>query len=312
LSTQLNLKTVELIAADLGVDASFVEKDWYAMRIIAAMITVKSDMRLVFSGGTSLSKGFSLIKRFSEDLDFKVLLPSTGFNRRECRNYRHQIVDAIRNSSSDWSLQDEDCKSRNEGKFFVCQIAYQQNFQPAVALRPHIKLEITFKSPALPFQEKPLQSFIAQTTPKGKPEVPMIACVSPVETAADKLSALAWRVLSRKRDNEDDDPTIIRHLHDLTALEALITEYKDFPNLVVTLLEEDVQRAKGLNLSEIPPIQRLQRMLQYLETDPIYANEYDRFVNGMSYAIENERPSFNQALNTARSIISWIESAKRI
>jgi predicted nucleotidyltransferase component of viral defense system len=27
-------------------------------------------MRLVFSGGTSLSKGFGLIQRFSEDLDF--------------------------------------------------------------------------------------------------------------------------------------------------------------------------------------------------------------------------------------------------
>jgi predicted nucleotidyltransferase component of viral defense system len=87
LSTQLNLDTVELIAADLGVDASFVEKDWYAMRIIAAMIGVTSNMRLVFSGGTSLSKGFGLIQRFSEDLDFKVVLPSTGFNRRECRNY---------------------------------------------------------------------------------------------------------------------------------------------------------------------------------------------------------------------------------
>lgn len=310
MNTRLNLKTVELIAADLGVDASFVEKDWYAMRIIAAMITIKSDIRLVFSGGTSLSKGFGLIQRFSEDLDFKVILPSTGFDRKECRNYRLLLVDAIRKTSSDWSLQDEDCKSENKGQKFVCKIAYQQNFQPAVALRPHIKLEITFKSPTLPFQvqEKPLQSFIAQATKKGKPEVPMIACVSPIETAADKLSALTWRVLSRKRENENDDPTIIRHLHDLTALEDFITEYKDFPNLVISLLEQDAQRAKGINLSEIPPKQRLQQMLQYLESDPIYANEYDLFVNGMSYASEDERPSFNQALDTARSIISSIES----
>lgn len=308
MSTQLNIQTVELIAADLGVDASFVEKDWYAMRIIAAMITVTSDMRLVFSGGTSLSKGFGLIQRFSEDLDFKVILPSTGFNRRECRNYRHLLIDAIRKGSSDWSLEDKDCKSRNEGQFFLCEISYKQNFQPAIALRPHIKLEITFKSPALPFQEKPLQSFIAQATRKGKPEVPMIACVSPVETAADKLSALTWRVLSRKRDNEHDDPTIIRHLHDLRALEGCITEYQDFPNLVFSLLEQDTARAKEINLSEFSPKQRLQTMLQYLESDPIYANEYNRFVNGMSYASENERPSFKEALDTARGIISRIES----
>ncbi|MEA5619269.1 nucleotidyl transferase AbiEii/AbiGii toxin family protein [Cronbergia sp. UHCC 0137] len=308
MNTQLNPKIVELIAADLGVDSAFVEKDWYAMRIIAAMITVKSNMRLVFSGGTSLSKGFGLIQRFSEDLDFKIILPSTGFDRKEARNYRHLLVDAIRKASSDWSLEDEDCESRNKGQFFVCKIAYQQNFQPAVALRPHIKLEITFKPPVLPLQvqEKPLQSFIAQATPNGKPEVPMIACVSPVETAADKLSVLTWRVLSRNREHENDDPTIIRHLHDLTALEDFITKYKDFSNLVVSLLEQDAQRAKGINLSEIPPKQRLQKMLQYLESDPIYANEYDLFVNGMSYALEDDRPSFSQALDTVRSIISRI------
>ncbi len=186
---------MQLIAADLGFDASFVEKDWHAMRIIAALIAVNtSSMRLVFSGGTALSKGFGLIQRFSEDLDFKVILPATGFNRDECRNYRHQIVDAIRKGSSDWSLNDEGIKSRNKGRFFNCQIAYQQNFTPAATLRPHIKLEVTFKPPALPFEEKPLQSFIAQAMGQ-RPEVPTIACVSPVETAADKLSALTWRVL---------------------------------------------------------------------------------------------------------------------
>ena len=132
------------------------------MRIIAALITVNtSGMRLVFSGGTSLSKGFGLIQRFSEDLDFKVILPETGFNRNECRSYRRQLVDAIRQGSSEWSLNDDDIQSYNEGRFFNCQITYQQNFAPVMALRPHIKLEVIFKPPALPVEEKPLQSFIA-------------------------------------------------------------------------------------------------------------------------------------------------------
>lgn len=71
-------------------------------------------------------------------------------------------------------------------------------------------------------------------------------------------------------------------------------------------MEKDAQRARGINLSAIPPVERLQRMLQYLEADSIYAHKYDRFVNGMSYALENERP---QALDTVRSIISCIELA---
>ncbi len=48
---------VETIATELGVDASFVEKDWYAMRLVSAVVGVRHDGVVpVFSGGTSLSK----------------------------------------------------------------------------------------------------------------------------------------------------------------------------------------------------------------------------------------------------------------
>jgi len=310
LNTSPDPEIVQLIAADLGVDASFVEKDWYAMRIIAALIAANiSGIRLVFSGGTSLSKGFGLIQRFSEDLDFKVVVPETSLNRRKCRNYRHQLVDAIRKSSSEWSLNDDEIEPGDEGRFFNCRIAYQQNFAPAIALRPHIRLEISFKPPVLPVEEKPLQSFIAQAM-RQQPEVPAIACVSPIETAADKLSALTWRVLSRQPGNKEDDPTLIRHLHDLAALEDSITAYEYFPNLVVKLLKEDERRGRNLNLSVVPPVERLYRMLQCLEGDSVYANEYERFVIGMSYAAEDKRPSFSQALSSAYDIVNRIESAK--
>jgi predicted nucleotidyltransferase component of viral defense system len=51
-----------------GLRPSIVEKDYYvteALRIIAA---TASD-RVIFKGGTSLSKGWNLIQRFSEDID---------------------------------------------------------------------------------------------------------------------------------------------------------------------------------------------------------------------------------------------------
>jgi hypothetical protein len=54
----INPELVEAIAAELVVDASLVEKDWYAIRIIAAISKVKHPkMRLVFSSGKSLAKG---------------------------------------------------------------------------------------------------------------------------------------------------------------------------------------------------------------------------------------------------------------
>lgn len=142
----------EIIASDLGVNPSFVEKDWYAMRIIASLIAVNDfGVQLVFSGGTSLSKGFGLIKRFSEDLDFKVILPKANPTRNECSNYRKQIVEVIRGSSSEWPL-DEEPKSENANRKFTCNIRYKENFEITAALRPYIKLEVNFIVPTLPVE----------------------------------------------------------------------------------------------------------------------------------------------------------------
>jgi predicted nucleotidyltransferase component of viral defense system len=52
---------------------SFFEKDWYTTKVLNALTQVRDPrFQLVFSGGTSLSKGYQLIERFSEDIDFKV------------------------------------------------------------------------------------------------------------------------------------------------------------------------------------------------------------------------------------------------
>ncbi|MFM6008596.1 MAG: nucleotidyl transferase AbiEii/AbiGii toxin family protein [Sphaerospermopsis kisseleviana] len=145
MSASIDPILLEVIASDLGVDPSFVEKDWYAMRIIAALITVdKLGMKLVFAGGTSLSKGFGLIQRFSEDLDFKVILPILEPTRNERSKYKNEILDVIRNSSSDWALNENEIKARDKNSQVTCSITYQQNFKQDIALRPYIKLDIKF------------------------------------------------------------------------------------------------------------------------------------------------------------------------
>ena len=73
---------LEAVATEFAVDPSFIEKDWHATQIIAGITTRGSaEPAPVFSGGTSLSKGYGLIRRFSEDLDFKLLLPGSGIDR---------------------------------------------------------------------------------------------------------------------------------------------------------------------------------------------------------------------------------------
>lgn len=52
---------------------SFVEKDYWISLALQNLSTSKHFDSVVFKGGTSLSKGHKLIKRFSEDIDLAVI-----------------------------------------------------------------------------------------------------------------------------------------------------------------------------------------------------------------------------------------------
>ena len=91
------VELIEAVSTEFGVDPSFVEKDWYATRLVATVVNAaQGGLTPVFSGGTSLSKGYGLIQRFSEDLDFKVLLPEVDIGRAERRTYRTAVIETIR------------------------------------------------------------------------------------------------------------------------------------------------------------------------------------------------------------------------
>lgn len=84
------------------------------------------------------------------------------------------------------------------------------------ALRPHLEIEFSFTQPQLVPVVKDVTSFVGRFS--GKKNEASIPCLSPVEIAADTLSALSWRIIKRDRSSEKDDPTLVRHLHDLSAL----------------------------------------------------------------------------------------------
>jgi predicted nucleotidyltransferase component of viral defense system len=65
----LDPRLVEQVAAALGTEPGLVEKEWHVVRAIRIIADLDhGDARPVFSGGTSLSVGWGLIKRFSEDI----------------------------------------------------------------------------------------------------------------------------------------------------------------------------------------------------------------------------------------------------
>ena len=59
-------------AIRLGLPEQAVEKDLWVTTILQLVFTLPFADKLVFKGGTSLSKSFGLIQRFSEDIDLAV------------------------------------------------------------------------------------------------------------------------------------------------------------------------------------------------------------------------------------------------
>ena len=294
---------LETIATELGVDPSFVEKDWHAIRLVGVLAGIEhAGLRPAFSGGTSLSKGYGLIKRFSEDLDFKLIMPGGGVLRPDRRAYRTLVAETIR-GAGDWTIEGAEIKSRNKSRFFSLPIRYREIFSQTSALRRDVKLDVSFRAPVLPVEERPLRSFVAEAR-REDAEVAAIACVSPVETAADKLSALTWRVLTRQGDTGGGDPTLMRHLHDLAALENLAVEYADIPELLRTVFDQDTTEHGRAHpeIAGMTPADRVSKALATVADDPGYSRDYERFVLNMSYAAEDETPGFEAALAAARHL----------
>jgi hypothetical protein len=60
------------IAEKTGMSAFAVEKDWWVSRTLEIIFSMDIAKYLIFKGGTSLSKAWKLINRFSEDIDLAI------------------------------------------------------------------------------------------------------------------------------------------------------------------------------------------------------------------------------------------------
>jgi len=73
-----------------------VEKDWWVTRVLQALFASDYSDQLVFKGGTSLSKGWNAINRFSEDIDIGLNREFPGFSGTLSKT---QISDKLRRVS---------------------------------------------------------------------------------------------------------------------------------------------------------------------------------------------------------------------
>lgn len=299
--SSLDKDSVRKLAAALFTNERYIEKDWHLVRALAIIASIEiPGVKAAFSGGTCLSSAWQLIHRFSEDIDFKATLE--GASKKEMderrRAYREQVVARLTEAGF---VIDGEPVIGNASRFFRVSFHYGPKFPEAGGIRPGLQVEITFSGTALDPQPRPVQSLLGRAL-KEAPEIEALPCVDPVETAADKVSALAWRTASRKRGAPGDDPAVIRHLHDLAALSALVAKDPRFKPLVLKILDEDAKRSKsGMNGREL-----VGAMLPAIKADELWRREYEQFVGAVSFGKDDERISFDEAMKVCEQLVAAI------
>lgn len=72
-NTELFSKTLRAASQHLDIKLEFIEKDYWITLVLNHLANSKYASESVFKGGTSLSKAYNLIDRFSEDVDIAII-----------------------------------------------------------------------------------------------------------------------------------------------------------------------------------------------------------------------------------------------
>lgn len=292
------IEKLQALSEELAIDPAFLEKDWYATHALQLLQeTTDTTFECIFSGGTCLSKAYHLIKRFSEDLDFRV--QGAGISSRLAR--REFVTRLVKTLEKSKLFSGVDVKKEDQSRRVVLSLTYSHGFLMNQSLRPHLKLELVFRPVLLPIQKKDVNSLLGYYSSDFSNEFP-ISCISPIETAAEKCSALLWRTVYT--DTKDFDPTLMRHLYDLAALKNILVENNTvFKTLLAKIYAEDGKKWKGkytfASLSEV-----IENFEKLMTTQAQFQKAYEQFVQNMCYDSFAEELSFKQALKDLKIILA--------
>lgn len=91
LTKEEQLTILANVAEEKGIVDNAVEKDYWVSMVLRAIFSLPYAAAFVFKGGTSLSKGWGLIERFSEDIDLAIDPQYLGFTNIETKSQRTKL-----------------------------------------------------------------------------------------------------------------------------------------------------------------------------------------------------------------------------
>ena len=301
---KLDEKLIQETSLSTGINPAYIEKDYYVVELLRLIASFQSDdFSVVFTGGTSLSKGFQIINRFSEDIDFMVLSKEEE-SRSVYRNFRKSLLKKI-DDTGILNVSSEEMIIGNESRFFSFYVDYPKLFDDK-SLRQQVKIEISAKTIRLLPEERTIASWIDEYLDNGNSL--NINCLSPLETAANKFSAFLWRANCKDRTSDNkkkNDPTIVRHLYDLFKLQTVISNNESkFYSLISKIYDDDKNRGdktNNLSLKEFASA-----TLSKILSDSMYEKEFTDFVTNMVYK-NSDIISYFVVLDNYSKLIQQIE-----
>jgi predicted nucleotidyltransferase component of viral defense system len=276
--------------------AALVEKDWHVVKALAAITAADTaPARLVFGGGTALSRAHRLIRRMSEDIDLKIT-SDDPLTRPALRHLRDTLTDALLGSGFQFDPENpEHRESGNASRYTLYRLPYASVAAGQGILRPEIQIETAVWPLRLPPIKRPVISFIAEALNRP-PEVPAIPCVALAETVAEKFVALTRRAGAELAEADGPrDPTLVRHIYDLHVIRAHY-DVAEVAALTRTIMLADAE-AYGHQFPAYrkDPIAETLRAVEGLRKEPDFARRYAAFRRDMVYG---DSPEFETALAT--------------
>jgi hypothetical protein len=228
-----------------GIRAHMIEKDaWVCWTLRQLFALPDAHGHFIFKGGTSLSKIWKVIQRFSEDIDVSLRREWLGFvgerdpESAPSRKQRTKLLDelsatcaaklcdevlpALRQrftetlGASGWTLTvaDEDPQTL----LFAYPSAYSLE-SGAPYVRPLVRIECGARSDRWPVAEHPIASYLTETFPDLFPSAPFTVPVLEAERTFWEKATILHAEAHRPADKATPD-RFSRHYADLAALAA--------------------------------------------------------------------------------------------
>ena len=267
------IEIFEQVGMKEGLPSSAIEKDWWVSLTLNVVFSLPFSNALLFKGGTSLSKSWNLIERFSEDIDLAVDMEYLGFSgdisrtqinklrKVSCKFIKEDFFDRFLEKAKEYGIRFDNIfipdTADSDKDPLTIEIQYKSITEKSDYILPKVLIEISARSLKEPFKVVSVQSLVGKNFNDGEfSDKPIeIPTVLPKRTFLEKVFLL-HEEFQKPKDKIRVD-RLSRHLYDLEKMmdtehgvEALndVALYK-----TIVLHRERFNFIKGLNYKNHQP-----------------------------------------------------------